>query len=235
MDTAPTPAGRICVSVAHPSLEAALATARAVEAAADVIEIRLDSLETPAVRPFVEGIAKPLLFTNRPAWEGGGYAGDEAARVDLLIEAVAAGAAYVDLELRAEEAQRRRLLDAVKDSGCQCIVSWHDFKVTASAQGLAKIFQEMYRSGAQIGKIVTTARGFRDVLRVLNLQEEAAEMDFPLIAFCMGAAGVVSRVATCALGGYMTYAAPDTATATAPGQLPVGALRRIFTEFGRHD
>ena len=232
MQRATVAPGRICVSVADRSLAAALATAKAAEGLADVIEIRLDSLEAPAVRPFVEQLTRPLLFTNRPAWEGGNYQGDETARVDLLVEAVKAGAAYVDIELRSEEESRQRVFAAAKGTACQCIVSWHDFKVTASSQGLAKLFQEMYRSGAQIGKIVTTARDFRDVLRVLSLQEEAAEMDFPLIAFCMGPVGVVSRVATCALGGYMTYAAPDGGSGTAPGQLPLTTLRAMLAGLG---
>ncbi len=221
---------RICVSIAAPSVDAALAAAKKAAELADVIEIRLDSLSVPSVRPFVDGVPKPLLFTCRPKWEGGQYEGEEAARIDLLVEAVRAGAAYVDIELRAEEDSRRRLLDAAKGSECRVIVSWHDFKVTASAQGLGKVFQQMYRSGAHVGKIVTTAREYRDVLRVLNLQDEAAEMEFPLIAFCMGPVGVISRVATCGLGGYMTYAAPDGGAATAPGQLPVATLHRMLSE-----
>ena len=221
---------RICVSIADPSVDTALAAARKAAESADVIEIRLDSLTVPAVQPFIDGVSKPLLFTCRPQWEGGQYDGEEVARIDLLVEAVRAGAAYVDIELRAEEDSRRRLLDAAKGSACRVIVSWHDFKVTASEQGLGKVFQQMYRSGADIGKIVTTAREYRDVLRVLNLQDEAAEMEFPLIAFCMGPVGVISRVATCGLGGYMTYASPDAGAATAPGQISVAVLRRMLTE-----
>lgn len=221
---------RICVSIADSSLDAALAAAKAAESLADVVEIRLDSLAEPVVEPFLAQAAKPLLFTCRPDWEGGNFTGDEAARVALLSQAVKAGAAYVDIELRAEESSRQQLLDVAKSTPCKVIVSWHDFKVTASAQGLSKLFQQMYRSGADIGKIVTTARDHRDVLRVLSLQDEAAEMDFPLIAFCMGPIGVVSRVATCSLGGYMTYAAPDVGAATAPGQLPVAILHRMLAE-----
>ena len=71
------------------------------------------------------------------------------------------------------------------------------------------------------------AHDYHDVLRVLNLQEEAARMDIPLIAFCMGRPGVISRVATVELGGYMTYCAAHEDEATAPGQLSVAVLRQI--------
>ena len=226
---------RICVSIAESSTDAALAAAKAVESLADVIEIRLDSLEDPAVEPFLSRLQKPILFTCRPDWEGGNYGGEEEERIDLLCQAVKGGAAYVDIELRADETSRRQILAAARGTGCKVIVSWHDFKVTASAQGLSKLLQEMYRSGGDIGKLVTTARDYRDVLRVLNVQDEAAEMDFPLIAFCMGSLGKISRVATCDLGGYMTYASVDKKTGTAPGQLPVANLRRIFTELADAD
>ena len=72
------------------------------------------------------------------------------------------------------------------------------------------------------------AHNFQDVLRVFNLQTLAAEMGFPLITFCMGKAGVISRVATLTLGGYMTYAAPDGGAPTAPGQFALTPLRGIL-------
>jgi 3-dehydroquinate dehydratase type I len=57
----------------------------------------------------------------------------------------------------------------------------------------------------------------------------AAENNFPLIAFCMGAIGKISRLATIKLGGYMTYAAPDEGKETAPGQMPVSVLRDMLS------
>ena len=235
MPNAATPARRLCVSIAAPTLAAALALARESEAGADVLEIRLDSFGEPAIAPFVSGLKKPLLFTNRPTWEGGACQDAEEKRIGLLSEAAASGAAYVDIELNSPAELQAALIKKARDKNCRTIVSWHDFQCTASSQALATIFQGMCRSGADIGKIVTTARCFQDVLRVLALQEEAAETGFPLIAFCMGRAGMISRVATTYLGGYMTYAAPDHGPATAPGQLPASALRRIFSDLGHAD
>lgn len=229
------PIRRLCVAVAAPTTDQVLTMAKQAEAMADVIEIRLDSMTQPEIAPLIRELAKPLLFTNRPMWEGGSYDGDEEKRVALLIEAAQSGAAYVDIELNTDDKLQKELLSAAHEKGCQTIVSWHDFKTTASAKALSQIFQKQYRSGAKIGKIITTANCFQDILRVLNLQTEAAEIGFPLIAFCMGKAGMVSRIATVDLGGYMTYAAPDNGTATAPGQLPASTVRNIITELNSAD
>lgn len=225
----------ICVSVAAPTSAEALTAAALAEAAADVIEIRLDYLSSPAVRPFIEKIHKPLLFTNRPAWEGGRFTGDEQSRTNLLIEAVTAGVDYVDIELKADNRIRQQVIAAARKGKTRVIISWHDFKTTASRPALETIFQEQYRSGADIGKIVTMAHSVEDVLRVLNLQVLAREMGFPLIAFCMGRVGMISRVATLELGGFMTYAAPDDGLPTAPGQLPASFIKKFLTLFPAHD
>lgn len=219
---------KICVSVTGKTTKEAIAVAQQAESLADVIEIRLDSLAKPDVHAFIKALKKPLLFTNRPTREGGNYEGGEAERIGLLVEAARAGAAYVDIELQTEAELLNQFFKMTESTDSKIIISWHDFNGTASSQALASIFQQQYRSGAHIGKIVTTANSFQDVIRVLNLQIHAAEMDFPLIAFCMGNAGVISRIATLELGGFMTYAAPDSGSATAPGQLPVSTLRSII-------
>jgi 3-dehydroquinate dehydratase-1 len=215
----------ICVSIARPHVDEVIRTMQGAEAEADLLEIRLDALETlPELSVFKKATAKPLLFTCRPGWEGGHFKGDEQQRLGILQKALAAGADFIDIELKAAIEMRRTLLDACSETSCRLLISWHDFSGTPSRQALMTIFQEMYRSGAHIGKIVTTARRFQDVLQVLSLQDEAEEMSFPLIAFCMGEKGRISRLATLELGGFMTYAAPDQGGESAPGQLKVSQL-----------
>jgi 3-dehydroquinate dehydratase-1/3-dehydroquinate dehydratase/shikimate dehydrogenase len=223
-----TPVGKICVSIAERDPRRALELALASVAAADLLEIRLDLLARPDFAPFLARLpGYPLLFTCRPVWEGGAFAGSEEERLRILALAAEAGGAYIDIELRTAEPLRAQLIRQARAAGAKVIVSWHDFKTTASAQALASILQEEYRSGADLGKIVTMARDYADVLRVLALQELAAEVGFPLAAFCMGKPGKISRVATLELGGAMTYAAPDGGPPAAPGQLPLSAVRRI--------
>ena len=218
---------RICVSIARETIKEAVAAANDISPLADVIEIRLDRLETIAVAPFMSRLTKPLLLTNRPIWEGGGYEGEEEARIAPLLEGAQQGVAYVDLELKAPASSQKALLEAVDNSASRLILSWHNFQETPTRAELVGRLAMIQDKGAHIAKIVTMAHDYHDVLRVLNLQEEAARMDIPLIAFCMGRPGVVSRVATVELGGYMTYCAARDDEATAPGQLSVGVLRQI--------
>lgn len=224
-----SPLPRICVSIGRPQVDDTLSVAHTVAQEADVLEIRLDCLQSQETTPFIEGLHKPLLFTNRPQWEGGQFRGEEELRLAPLLRAVEQGVAYVDLELLAPADSQQQMRSALMDSSTQLVLSWHNFHDTPSREELVGRVAMMQDNGADIGKIVTTAHNHQDVLRVLQLQEIAEKLNFPLIAFCMGAAGVISRVATCALGGYMTYCAVSEDEATAPGQLSVAALREIYS------
>lgn len=230
-----SPAG-VCVSVACEKVDQALAIARQSESRADVIEIRLDSLVDPGIAPFMENLTKPLLFTNRPEWEGGAFKDSETKRLALLLEAVRRGCGLVDLELKTAPELRAELLDLLlQQPQTALIISWHDFSGTPANDELCEILLQQMESGAHIGKIVTTPKDYSDVLRVLNLQAMAAENNFPLIAFCMGAIGKISRLATTKLGGYMTYAAPDGGAETAPGQIPLSVMRDMLTRLDNAD
>ncbi len=224
--------GRICVSIGLNDINEALAAAKEAEDVADVIEIRLDVLSSPEVKAFTQSLTTPLLFTYRPVWEGGFYEGKEADRLDRLVEAVREGAAYVDLELLAPVESFEKLSDALNHSTTKLIVSNHNFEITPTSAELVKTFEEMQKRGADIGKLITTANSHLDVLRVLQLLADAENADFPLIAFCMGQAGVISRLATLELGGYMTYCARNHQEATAPGQIPAETFREVLDTLG---
>lgn len=227
-----TPTPRICVSIGREDIADAVAVTESIASLADVLEIRLDCLAAPDISPFVAAIEKPLLFTNRPQWEGGQFTGDEKQRLAILLEAVSQNCAYVDLELLSPAVSQQEMRSALQDSTTQLILSWHNFEDTPSREELVGRMAIMQDNGADIGKIITTAHSSDDVLRVLQLQEIATKLEFPLIAFCMGKPGVISRVATCGLGGYMTYCAVSETEVTAPGQLSVKGLRAIYSLMG---
>lgn len=225
--TAVRPSGQICLSINGRTVEEVVRAAQDHGHDADLIEIRLDLLTVPEVTPFIEALTKPLLFTNRPGWEGGAWQGAEEDRVALLLDAVRAGAAYVDIELKAPKKSFARLVELTGSCDTAAIVSWHNFKETPGTEQLLAVLDEMAESGADIGKIVTTAHDYTDTLRVLALQLRAKELGFPLACFAMGSAGQISRAATLSLGGVLTYGATDRASCTAPGQLTVAELRSL--------
>ncbi|CAG37742.1 type I 3-dehydroquinate dehydratase [Desulfotalea psychrophila] len=221
---------KICVSLGQPTMPQALEASLRIFGA-DVIEVRLDYIDVPEIDPFVESLATDLLFTCRPTWEGGLFAGTEEDRLALLAEAVRAGAAYIDLELRSAEESHQYLRTYLAERETELILSYHDFESTATLAKLTGIIDQMQDAGADIGKLITTANSAADVVRVFQVLEYAAKKGLPLIAFCMGEAGAVSRVASCDLGGYMTYCCADGAEVTAAGQITISEMRGIFARY----
>ena len=221
--------GLICVSVLAEDCAGVLAAVAPAAELADVIEIRLDGLREPLDPACIAALARPVLATNRPVWEGGRFVASEEERLDQLDAALQAGARYVDIELRTAPELRAHLQTTARACGAKVIVSSHDFTTTPPADRLSATLRQMIACGADIGKIVTTAISPADALRILALQQEAMAAAFPLCAFAMGEAGAITRLSTLYLGGFMTYAALSAVQATAPGQITIHDLRQLLT------
>ena len=223
--------GLICVSISAESAEAAIQLMHPVLSLVDLVELRLDAMPTVPLEDYLACIPKPILVTNRPQWEGGRFPDCEEERIAVLCQAVEAGAAYVDIELRTESGLRERLLATARAHGTKVIISSHDFADTPPWTDLCRTLQRMRESGGDMGKVVTTATTSEEALRILSLQLDALATGFPLSAFAMGEAGRITRFATLYLGGCMTYVAPDELSATAPGQMTVTQLRTLIALF----
>jgi 3-dehydroquinate dehydratase type I len=220
----------ICVSLAEPTCDTLLKRLQQVAAKADMAEVRLDALTDVDSLNFVSLLKDrpcPLIFTNRSSDEGGLFSGSEEDRISLLKKAVSEGADYVDIELRTDPALRDAIVKEVRKAGIKLIISYHDFSCTPAKEKLIEVFDSERRAGADIGKIITMAEGPQDVLKVLSLHFRAMAEGFPLIAFCMGPLGKMSRLACLALGAYLTYASPARGHEAAPGQIPLDDLRAM--------
>lgn len=221
----------LCLSLTGEDAEALIRRAEPCIHLADLVEIRLDGMRDPDIGPFAARFPVPILVSNRPQWEGGAFGGSEEERLGQLERALDIGAAYVDIELRTEERLRDALLTRIRARGAWGLVSWHDFTATPESGELLAVFGRMRATGARSGKIVTTATRVQDSLRLLALLETAVSGRFPLSVFAMGAAGRISRLAGLYLGGHISYACPDEAEGTAPGQIPLGRLRALCDLF----
>ncbi len=88
------------------------------------------------------------------------------------------------------------------------------------------IIRNQLEAGADICKVVTTARNFTDNVVVLQLISSFAENK--VISFAMGPLGYTSRVFCILAGGYFTYASIEEGKESASGQITVGDLRNIY-------
>lgn len=228
--------GLICAATAAKHSADLAALVEPVRDKVDVVEIRLDLMTHPEVESCISRLPGiPLLFTNRPIWEGGKYDDSEKDRAALLKDAIAADAAYIDIELNTEKQLRNQVISAAEGRKTAVIISNHNFTETPTTAILEDTLQQMMDSGADIGKIVTTAHDPSDVIRVLSLLQTSRINQFQLSAFCMGAVGRISRLATLYLGGCMSYVAVDDHSATAPGQFTTDQFHTLIHLFENNE
>ena len=142
-----------------------------------------------------------------------------------LVKAVEAGARYVDVEIEAPKHMSKRVRQAAHESGTVFIRSYHDFEGTDSLPALKALVEKCRYHGADVVKLVTTAKCAEDVERVMSLYEWAHGEDIELIAFCMGEAGRQSRLDCLKMGSPYTYAALTADETAAPGQWPADQMR----------
>ena len=226
----------LCVPIAEKTFSGINRSLESCMQQADMAEIRLDSLDS--VEPFFQKecgellsfSSIPLLFTCRKSDEGGQFAGTEGERIEKLAAAIDAGAPYIDVELRTEPGLRDSLVEHAHENNCRVIMSWHNFSETPGTDELEKVLSDQAASGADIAKIVTMGRESTDIPRLFSLYYAAARLDIPLVSFCMGDIGRISRVACLAMGAFLTFASLDAGSETAPGQIPIAHFRAILED-----
>ncbi|MDX1564162.1 MAG: type I 3-dehydroquinate dehydratase, partial [Phycisphaeraceae bacterium] len=219
------------VSILVDQVESALSDAAvAAEHGAEMIEWRIDRFDgdTPQLSELIRRSPLPCIVTARPVWEGGLCELPEADRIERLCAAAEAGPAAIDLELAAVD-RAAGLLERVRggddDSDRpRLILSSHDFE--SRPADLTRRLGAMWdHPRGAIAKIAWRARSVRDNLEAFELLRERTE---PTIALCMGEYGLPSRLLARKFGGFLTFASLNDQTATAPGQVSVEAMKRLY-------
>jgi 3-dehydroquinate dehydratase type I len=196
----------------------------------DLFEIRFDLFSgTSSIVEIRQATNRPIIATNRRRDEGGFFSGKEEARLQTLVEAAQGGFDYVDIELKTKNVSN--FVHRLKEDGAKAIVSWHDQKTTPDPSALESILMKEKNAGADISKIVTTAKSYEDSLRCLAFLNEHSKKA-KLICFAMGKLGIPSRVLSPIYGAYFTFASPALGKETAAGQIPMNSLRAFYEEFG---
>jgi 3-dehydroquinate dehydratase/shikimate dehydrogenase len=210
---------RLCVPIFVSSLEQGRRDAvLAAEHGADFVEYRIDTFtDLEPLLALVTNSPVPCIVTCRSAEEGGQAELGDAARLDLLAELHTA--AYLDVEL----ATARRFPEQVAALGSPVILSAHDFKTRPDR--LYNVLSEMTASPADVNKVVWAARTVRDNVEAFEILTTRQK---PTIALCMGEAGLPSRVLAKKFGAFLTFASLAQGAETAPGQVSIDDMKRLY-------
>jgi 3-dehydroquinate dehydratase/shikimate dehydrogenase len=168
-----------------------------------------------------------VTVTCRDKQQGGARAWPTELRVEVLTSTLRAGADFVDFEyenFRSAEIQEK-ILSALSDSAkARLILSAHNFKTGFG--DIRKLYRDILAVyPAAIPKLVYTAKHINDCFEAFDLLQSTSGKR---IVFCMGQAGLISRLIAAKLGSLVTFASIDPQSATAPGQLTIEQFKGLY-------
>ena len=209
---------RICAVIVNRDL----AAIKEVEPIVELFEVRIDLIGA-GWQEIASQLEKPWIACNRIKEEGGNWQDSEARRKEELLKAIQMGADIVDIELTTKNLER--VVSLIKKRA-KCLLSFHDMEATPPLDNLKKMVKRQLAIGADICKVVTTAQRFEDNLTVLRLISEFPETS--IVTFAMGPLGLPSRILSPLIGGDFTYAAIEKGAESAPGQVTVADLHKLY-------
>ena len=203
-------------------------------AGAEMLELRTDYLEdlsVPVVNDLIAVAKKksslPIIVTCRDKQQGGAIDYPEQLRVEVLCSALKAGVEFVDFEydnfllMKNQEKIRVALSQSAR---ARLILSVHNFE--AKFDNISKLHRRITTAHpAAIPKLVYTANHINDCFAAFDLLHNTSD---ERIVFCMGQAGLISRIIAKKLGSLVTFASLDEKNATAPGQLTIEQLKNLY-------
>ena len=219
----------ICIPITETDPEKFLATILAAERVSDAIELRLDYLTEEGLSQVLSQlrrrqISKPLIFTFRPAEQGGKRNLTLPERQNFwqmlpveIIEAMA----FADFEIDLAESFSTGAPIPWK----KVICSWHSFEGTP--ENLFEIYQSLDRTQAAVIKIATQANRISDCLRLLDLLERKHSAKLTIV-IGMGMAGMITRVLGLSRGAMLTFGALKRGAESAGGQPTFDELVNLY-------
>lgn len=227
----------LTVPIASSNLEGAKRQMKkALSAGAKMLELRTDYIENLDVELLKKMIAQAkeipnnkvsIIVTCREKEQGGVIDYPLSFRVDILTAAVKAGAEFIDFEydnFLSTDNQERIRLALSGSSKTRLILSAHNFK--SKFADIRKLCREILSAcPAAIPKLVYTADHINDCFEAFDLLRQTGG---ERIVFCMGQAGLISRILAKKLGSFVTFASLNEKIATAPGQLTINQLRDLY-------
>jgi 3-dehydroquinate dehydratase/shikimate dehydrogenase len=220
--------GKICVSVFAETADELISLLRRAETIADVVELRFDGLDPENIRIAFQQLTsdKQILLTMRPKAQGGRSDRNRTDRVGFWTEyalhkMIDHGSIWIDHEY-----------DLIPDKDFmfwidQCFVVRSRHYREGETGDLNKAYETVV-SDAEVGKIAVTVKETTDAIGIWKLLLKANEEERRLIPIAMGEGGKWTRILGPAHGAFMTYAALEAGSETAPGQISAEDMSKVF-------
>jgi 3-dehydroquinate dehydratase / shikimate dehydrogenase len=222
--------GKVCVAILGSSVSEMLETATTALTDSSFLEFRLDYLANPraALPPLKEFLSErgdvTAIATCRREANGGKFKGSLADEFEILQEAASSGFHLVDVELESAEEAQPAELERLRALGVAILISYHDF---ATTKELDAVFERMKPYGADLLKVVSTAKSLADNVTMMHFLERTSELA-NMVGICMGEQGIISRVLALRSGSAFTFASSSPGAETAPGQIDARTLVETY-------
>jgi len=228
---------KLAVPIAAKDLDQARQQVKAaISAGAELLELRTDYLEDLSVEMVKNLIAYvksngdtqlPIIVTCRDQRQGGAIDYGQQLRIDVLVGALKAGAEFIDFEYdNFLIAENKKLMKQALSQNPQArlILSAHNFET--KFPDISKLHRYILDICPEaIPKLVYTANHINDCFEAFDLLHETSG---DKIVFCMGEAGLISRIIAKKLNSFVTFASIDDQSATAPGQLTIEQFKKLY-------
>jgi 3-dehydroquinate dehydratase/shikimate dehydrogenase len=226
----------LCVAICEKTIDALKGAAVRASEQGDLVEFRLDCLVQDDFDSMPEILTKLIqklpvstIVTYRPAEQGGSSDAPVDARYAFWTGAGRSLPSHLcDIEL--DIAQK---LSRPGESGAATQVDWnhvicshHDFDGVPA--DLAQIYEALASTPARILKLAVRANDVTDCLPIFQILDRALKDGREMIAIAMGTAGLATRVLGPSRGAFLTYAALESDTGTAPGQISARELKQVY-------
>jgi 3-dehydroquinate dehydratase/shikimate dehydrogenase len=194
---------------------------------AKFVELRLDLLPRPEagvvlVRELREHWPRlKILVTCRRREAQGGFAGSIEEQERILAKAAENGAQLLDVEI--ETAEPAPAVVARLRTMARVVLSFHDFEKSPTPQ---RVLTRLQKIPADVYKMAVQGLKPSDSSRLMSLMD--APDAPPLVILSMGEVGAASRILSPAHGAVFTFAAPNSAEGTAPGQFSAAVMKGLY-------
>lgn len=208
----------ICVTIAPVSRKLAKADLLNAARLGDIIELRLDHLaKEPDVKDLVSAAPKPVIVSCRRKQDGGAWDESEDARLLLLRQAIAAGPAYIELDL--DIAQR-----IPRFGKTQRIIAFT--RLDRPEDDIEEVFNQAAAQQADLVKFTWPTPTLDDAWPLLRAV--SGKRRLPIVGIGLGRADLTFSLLGIKYGSPWIYAALERGMESYPGQATVFELDETY-------